>query len=154
MNDETPKLPDPAPDSPALVPESLEAPVGAQLGTRRGWRYWARRLLVCNPFFLVSAALLLFGVYRLSVDPGFLEEETQNLLFNFFALQVYEILVALAAVVLARRQVWYVSALLVVLENGLVLVPFMLISQAALIGGTLATVLVVVGGVLAVGRFS
>ncbi|HXI53143.1 MAG TPA: hypothetical protein VNH84_16620 [Candidatus Saccharimonadales bacterium] len=154
MNDETPKLPDPAPDSPALVPESLEAPVWAQLRTRRGWRYWARRLLVCNPFFLVSAALLLFGVYRLSVDPGFLEEETQNLLFNFFALQVYEILVALAAVVLARRQVWYDSALLVVLENGLVLVPFMLISQAALIGGTLATVLAVVGGVLAVGRFS
>jgi hypothetical protein len=32
------------------------------------WRHWARRLLVCNPFFLCSAALLLFGVNRLSLS--------------------------------------------------------------------------------------
>ena len=95
------------------------------------WRYWARRLLVCNPFFLCSAALLLFGVNRLSIDPGFLTDETHNLLFNFFALQCYEGLVVVTAVVLARRRIWYDSALLVVLDSGLVLVPFMLISQAA-----------------------
>ena len=78
------------------------------------WRYWSRRLLVCNPFFLCSAALLLFGVNRLSNDPKFLGDEIHNLLFNFFALQFYEVLVVLTAVVLARRKVWYDSALLVV----------------------------------------
>jgi hypothetical protein len=39
-------------------------------------------LLICNPFFLGSAAL-----NRLSVDPGFLEREEAKLLLNFTALQ-------------------------------------------------------------------
>jgi hypothetical protein len=120
----------------------------------RGWRYWLRRLLVCNPFFLCSAALLLWGVNRLSTDPGFPGDETQNLLFNFFALEGYELMVVFTAIVLARRKVWYDSALLSVLENGLVVVPFMLISQASLIGGPLATSLTLAGGALAVSRFA
>jgi hypothetical protein len=120
------------------------------------WRYWARRLLVCNPFFLCSAALLLFGVNRLSNDPTFLGDEIHNLLFNFFSLQFYEVLVVATAIVLARRKVWYDSALLVVLENGLVLVPFMLISQATMQNDsmTLAWTLTLAGGVVAVGRFA
>src|SRR5207344_1775584 len=100
------------------------------------WRYWARRLLVCNPFFLCSAALLLFGVNRLSLDPNFLGEERANLLFNYSALQFYEWLVVVTAIILARRKIWYDSALLAVVENGLVLVPFMLISQGALMSQT------------------
>ena len=116
------------------------------------WREWVRRLLVRNPFFLASAALLLFGVNRLSIDPGFLGDEIQNLLFNFSALQFYEGLLIATAIVLARRKVWYDSALLVVLENGLVLVPFMLISQAALIGEGLTWALTVSGGLVAAGR--
>jgi len=40
------------------------------------------------------------------------------------------VLVVFTAIVLARRKVWYDSALLGVLEQGLVLVPFMLVSQA------------------------
>ena len=105
------------------------------------WRYWARRLLVCNPFFLCSAALLLYGVYRLSLDPNIFKEEQSNLLFNYFALQFYEWLVVLAAIVLARRKIWYDSALLVVVENGLMLVPFMLISQGTLLNPRLGMAL-------------
>jgi len=111
------------------------------------WRCWARRLLVCNPFFLCSAALLLFGVNRLSIDPNFLGEEKSNLLFNYFALQIYELLVVATAVVLARRKIWYDSALLVVVEHGLLLVPFMLISQGTLLNPSL-------GIKLAIGAFA
>lgn len=116
------------------------------------WRYWARRLLVCNPFFLCSAALLLFGVNRLSLDPNFLGEERASLLFNYGALQFYEWLVVITAIILARRKIWYDSALLAVVENGLVLVPFMLISQGALMSQT--TGLMLAGGAvcLAAGR--
>jgi hypothetical protein len=130
--------------------------VAAEQTQVRDWRYWIRKLLVCNPFFLCSAALLLYGVNRLSVDPGFLSDVTHNLLFNFFALQFYEVLVVVTAVVLARRNLWYDSALLAVLENGLVLVPFMLISQATLEGEgmKLAWTLVLAGGALAFGRFA
>lgn len=117
-----------------------------------GWREWLRRLLVCNPFFLVSAALLLFGVNRLSVDPGFLGDERANLFFNFGALQFYGALLTVTAVLLARRRVWYDSALLVVLEHGLVLVPFILISQAALLGPGVAALLVLAGAAMAAGR--
>ncbi|MBI5772685.1 MAG: hypothetical protein HZA89_02950 [Verrucomicrobia bacterium] len=117
------------------------------------WRQWMRRLLVCNPFFLCSAALLLFGVDKLSGDPGFLDgDETRQLLFAFFALQIYELIVVGTAVALARRQIWYDSALLTVLDHGLALVPFMMMSQAVLTSWSLTTMLTLGGGVLAASR--
>ena len=58
------------------------------------------------------------------------------------------------AIFLARRAVWYDSTLLVGLENLLVLVPFMLISQAALIDGRMVWILCAAAGLLAVGRLS
>ncbi|MBI3880663.1 MAG: hypothetical protein HY301_11455 [Verrucomicrobia bacterium] len=117
------------------------------------WRYWARRLLVCNPFFLCSVALLLLGVDKLSGDRGFLGgDETRQLLFVFFALQIYELVVVGTALVLARRRVWYDSALLTVLDQGLVLVPFMMMSQAVLTGWRLTFILAATGGAMAVGR--
>jgi hypothetical protein len=136
---------DPAPEpnsSPASPTEMPSAPLPPVISKPIAWGYWARRLLVCNPFFLCSAALLLFGVNRLSLDPNFLGEEQSNLLFNYSALQLYGFLVVGTALILARRKIWYDSALLVVVEHGLALVPFMLISQGALIhrglGATLA----------------
>jgi hypothetical protein len=118
------------------------------------WRYWLRRLLVCNPFFLASAALMLFGLDKLSGDPGFLGgDETRQLLFGFFSLHAYECVVVGAALALARRRVWYDSALLAVVENGLVLVPFMMMSQAVLTGWGLTTMLALAGGALIVLRF-
>ena len=119
-----PDHPEPEPTAPILPPDPPPTPAPPH------WREWARRLLVCNPFFLCSAALLLFGVNRLSGEEKLFRDEIQNLLFNFSALQFYEVLVVCTAVVLARRKVWYDSALLGVLEQGLVLVPFMLITQA------------------------
>ena len=118
------------------------------------WAYWIRRLLVCNPFFLCSAALLLFAINRLYNDPNFLGGETQKLIFNFSALQTYELLLVVTAIVLARRRIRYDSALLVVLENGLLLVPFMLISQADLIDNRLGWALTIAGGVAVAVRFT
>jgi len=129
-----PTIPSPAPET-SPIPF---API-------HDWRWWAHRLLVCNPFFLVSAALLLFAINRLSIDPGFLGGEEPKLLFNFGTLQVYGGLLVVTAVALARRQVWYDSSLLVVVEHGLVLVPFILIAQAALIGQQLAATLILAG---------
>ena len=120
---------------------------------------WLKKLLVCNPFYLLSAALLLFGMYRVSVDPNFLPAEVAQLTFNFSSLQCYELLLVGTAIFLARRRIWYDSTLLVVLENLLVLVPFILISQAALVeqptGRLLcgAAALLIVGRALAVRRW-
>ena len=36
------------------------------------WSRWVKRFLVCNPFYLCSAAVFLFGINRLSIDPNFL----------------------------------------------------------------------------------
>ena len=95
--------------------------------------HWIKPLLAFNPFYLISAALLLDGFYLISVDPNFLQREISQLVFNFTALQFYEVLLVITAVFLVRRNIWYDSTLLVGLENLLVLVPFILISQAALI---------------------
>src|SRR5689334_19116092 len=110
--------------------------------------HWLKRLLGCNPFYLISAALLLYGCYRVSIDSTFLKEETANLLFNFSSLQLYEILLVATAIFLAARRVWYDSTLLVGLENSLILVPFILISQAALISVGMIWVMCLLGGVL------
>ncbi len=124
----------------------------------RDWRYWMRRLLICNPLFLCSAALLLWGINRLSADDNLFLSEVQNLYFNFSVLQFYEVLVVVTAIVLSRRKIWYDSALLVVLEQGLALVPFMLISQATLQGEfareglTLAATLSLGGGAVMLAR--
>jgi hypothetical protein len=128
MNDET----KPAESSPNPPPESQPAPVRVRAGDRP-LSYWVKKFLICNPFYLASAALLLFGLYRVSLDPSFLPEEVAQLKFNFTSLQLYELLLVSTAMLLARRLIWYDAKLLVTLENLLVLVPFMLVSQAALI---------------------
>ncbi len=127
--------------SPDEIPPTLDTEPISEM--KIDWLHWVRRLLVCNPFFLCSAALLLFGVNRLSLDPNFLAEEQANLLFNYGALQLYGFLVVGTALILARRRIWYDSALLVVVEHGLVLVPFMLISQGALIHAKLGMMLAI-----------
>lgn len=115
--------------TPEPMPTSEEAPAPPN-----DWRYWMRRLLVCNPFFLCSAALLLYAVNRLSSVDSLFAGEIHNLFFNFSALQFYETLVVVAGIILARRRIWYDSSLLVVVEQGLVLVPFLLITQATVQG--------------------
>ena len=95
--------------------------------------HWWKRLLACNPFYLVSVALLLYGCYRISLEPGIFGKESAHLVFNFSSLQSYEILLVVTAIFLARRRIWYDSTLLVGLENLLLLVPFILLTQAALL---------------------
>src|SRR5690349_11817644 len=92
-----------------------------------------KQLLACNPWYLLSAALLLYSFYLISADQTFLHNEKQQLTFNLGSIQLYELVLVLTAIFLAFRAVWYDSTLLVGLENLLVLVPFILISQAALI---------------------
>lgn len=115
--------------------------------------YWLKRFLACNPFYLCSAALLLYGFYRVSADSDFLKQETARLAFNFNSLQFYELMLVITAIFLARRQIWYDSILLVGLENLLVVVPFILISQAALIDLRIVWGLSCGGGLMAVARF-
>lgn len=136
--------------------EATNSRFGEQPGTSvsggRWLRGWGCRLLAGNPCYLISAALLLFGINRLAVDPEFLKVEAAKLGFNFSALQLYELLLVGVAILLAKRRVWYDSTLLVVLENVLVLVPFILITQAVLIGPEIASALCAAAALLALVR--
>src|SRR4051812_12289446 len=116
--------------------------------------YWAKRFLVCNPFYLVSAALLLFGMYRISVDRILFTEEISQLTFNLTSLEFYEVLLVVTAVFLASRRVWYDSTLLVGLENLFIFVPFILLSQVALISTRAIWIVCAVTTVVAVTRFA
>jgi hypothetical protein len=118
------------------VPPTLIAPTTATAAAPTAplpWGRWLRSFLATNPFYLLSAALLLFGIYRISVGPGLFGSETTQLAFNFGSLQGYEILLVGTALLLARRAVWYDATLLACVENALLFVPFILVSQAALI---------------------
>src|ERR1700752_4139777 len=136
-NDESnvPNVPTPppiptTPNPTFLVPPSLPTPEPGRPHRPLSW--WLRRFFACNPFYLVSAALLLYGCYRVSIDETFVDRETARLLFNCSSVQVYELLLVGVAIFLARRCLWYDSMVLVGLENMLVFVPFILLSAAAL----------------------
>jgi len=116
-------------------------------------RRWIRKLLYCNPFYLISAALLLYGVYHISVHSDFLTAPIPKLVFNFSSLQFYEVLLLTTAILLARARIGYDSTLLVGLENFFVLIPFLLLSQAVLIDSLLAWVLGGLAVVFAFWRF-
>lgn len=133
------------------VPEDL--PHSETRLPQKPFSYWLRQLFASNPFYILSALLLLYGLYRVSVDPHVLNRETAHLIFNFSAIQLYEILLAATAILLARRSIWYDSMLLVGLENMLVLVPFLLISQAALIDTRIVWTMCIAGALLAIVRF-
>ncbi len=114
--------------------------------------YWIKRLLICNPFYLLSAALLLFGMYRVSVDRNLFTEEISQLAFNLTSLEFYEALLVGTALFLAVRKIWYDSTLLVALENALIFVPFILVSQVALISTRAVWIVCFIAAVLAVMR--
>src|SRR5688572_1829505 len=85
---------------------------------------WFTHLVRCNPFYLLSALLLIYGLYRVSIDPHFLRTDTGQILFNFGAIEVYEAMLAATALVLVRRRITYDSQLLFWLENLLIVIPF------------------------------
>lgn len=120
---------------------SLEGSANARpLAVNPNWEIpaWVSQLIKCNPFYLVSALLLVYGIYRLSVEPHFLRSDTAQTWFNFGAIQMYELMLAGTAVLLARRSIVYDSALLFWLENFLVLIPFMLLSHAVFLAPGMA----------------
>lgn len=133
-------------DVPNLPPETGNKPVRQDPVLA-----WIKRLLWCNPFYLASAALLLFGISKLTLSPDF-RSETGQMFFNFGALQAYEVLLIVTAIALSRRRVWYDATLLVFLENLFLLVPFILVSQAAFINATSAALLSGAGLLLALSR--
>jgi uncharacterized protein YhhL (DUF1145 family) len=122
-------------------------------------REWLRKFLACNPFYLVSAAMLLYGMYLISADANFAGRENTQLLCNFGSLQFYELLLVATAIFLARRHIWYDSSLLAGLESLLIFVPFLLLNQATLAGplqavdGRMVWGFCIAGGVMAVLRF-
>ena len=115
---------------------------------------WLRWIVARNPLYPLSAALLLFGINRLSIDPTFLAVEEAKLFFNFSALEFYEIMLVGVALLLAHRRIHYDATLLTIIENGLVFVPFVLVTQAVLIGRDLAALLCGAAAVLAGVRFA
>src|SRR5712671_176577 len=114
---------------------------------------WTRRILSSNPFYLASAGFLLYGVNRISSDPRLAGAEVSQLTFNFCALFLYEILLVLTSIVLARRAIWYDAMLLVGLENLFVLIPFSLVSRTVLLNPELGLVMSCAAGFFAVGKF-
>lgn len=115
--------------------------------------WWLRKFFACNPFYLVSAALLLYGLYRVSIDATFTDHDTARLFFNFGSVQIYELLLVGVAIFLARRYLWYDSMVLVGLENMLVFVPFILVSLATLTGPWITVSVCAAAVILAVLRF-
>ena len=132
---------------PPPAPRHLDSPVTAADLMR-----WLRLLLGRNPFYILSAVLLLYSMRLLSVDSMASANETPQLLFNFSCFQFYEFLLAGTAIFLAGRRIWYDSGLLVGVENLFLFVPFILISQALLLSNAAAVELCLAACAMAVGR--
>jgi hypothetical protein len=125
-----------------MLSDSSSGPASSSFTTRAVTRgdvaRWLRQALARNPFYIISAALLLLSMRLLSGDSRVFARETPQLLFNFSSFQVYELLLVGTAIVLARRKIWYDSGLLVGVETLFVFVPFILVSQALLLENQIA----------------
>jgi hypothetical protein len=148
-----PNVPPPITPNPEFIVSPSLPPPGPN-HVHRPLSWWLRKFFACNPFYLVSAALLIYGCYRVSIDETFVDHETARLLFNFSSVQVYELLLVGVAIFLARRYLWYDSMVLVGLENMLVFVPFLLLSLAALTGLWITVSVCAIAVILAVLRFA
>src|SRR6478672_12112719 len=104
MNENTP-VPDSESASNPRIEPATEPP-------KRPRTPWSRLIWDCNPFYLVSAGLLLYGCYRISTEPDVVNHDSAHLYFNFGSLQIYELLLVITAVFLAARSIWYDSTLL------------------------------------------
>lgn len=113
---------------------------------------WMRWIIDYNPLYLCSAGMLLYGLYRVSNDPNFLKSEIGQLTFNFLSLQGYALLLAGTVLFLGRRRLWHDAGVLVGVEHLLVFVPFLLVSQAALIGRPWVWLFCVGGAAVAAAR--
>ncbi len=115
-------------------PQEGPAPSGSapEPGATIDLKHILRSVLSGNPFFLVSAATMLYGLYLVAVDPEMIQAELSKLWFNVSSLEIYELMIVGTALLLARRKIWHDCNLLITLENMFMFVPFILISQATL----------------------
>lgn len=116
-------------------------------------RSLCKRIMAGNPFYLMSAGLLLYGINQLTTDSKLVGAEFPMLRFNFCALALYEIMLVGTAILLIRRKIWYDALLLFGLTNLFVIVPFSLISRAVFLSPHLALAMTICGAALAVAKF-
>lgn len=137
--------------------DSTLPPVDPHGNTGGCRQLWIRRLhwiVAGNPFYPLSAVLVLLGVFLLSGDDRLFSTEAGQLYFNFGTLQMYGFLIATTAVFLFRRAIYYDTLMLVVLAGLPILVPFILISQGAFLGTSTLTVLCVLAATSGVAQFA
>ena len=132
-----------------LANQIIEEPAVSLEPIRSFWKTLVR----CIPFYLFSALLLLYGVYRASIDPAFLSTEARQVIFNFSSIEIYGLMLVGTVTFLARHKIFYDATLLYFIENVLVLIPFILISQAVFLDSALARNLSLAGCLLVVAKF-
>jgi hypothetical protein len=136
--------------------DSINSPVGSSPAANNfvgPLRSAFKRILAGNPFYLVSAGLLLYGLNELTTDSNLIGAETPMLRLNFCALFLYEMMLVGTAILLIRRKIWYDAMLLFGLTNLFVIVPFSLISRAVFLSPQLALAMTICGAALAVAKF-
>lgn len=137
--------------TPPAIPTSAQPP-SPPLDVKHHFGRWMRYILAGNPFYILSAVLVLWSMDRLSIDSRIFSSELPQLYFNVSAFQVYEAMLVVTAIFLAGRGIAYDSGLLVGMENLLIAVPFILVSQVLLTESPAAMVLCAAGCILAIAR--
>ena len=132
------------PSAPPSLPDAFVSPL----------RLTFKRILAGNPFYLISAGLLLYGINQLTTDPKLVGAELPMLRFNFCALLLYEIMLVGTAIMLIRRHIWYDALLLFGLTNLFIIVPFSLISRAVFLSPHFAETMTLIGTALAAAKFA
>ena len=86
--------------------------------------FLSKFIVTCNPWFLSSAVMLLYGIYQVRVDKIFLDSEELEVLFSFFTLQIYEAMALFSAWFFLKRKLSYDAVFLIVVVGILSLIPF------------------------------
>ncbi|NQZ56375.1 MAG: hypothetical protein HRT88_02740 [Lentisphaeraceae bacterium] len=94
--------------------------------------FFKRFLLTCNPWFLASTVLILFGIYSFSNDSAYAGEhaEVTQPVLSFVSLQIYEVLALAAALIFRKWRQWHDSVFLLIVGSLLIFIPFLTLSKA------------------------
>lgn len=95
------------------------------------WSQISRKIMVCNPFLILSPLCLLQGIQEAVRNPNLFATDLTNTLFVFGALLVYLTLLGVISTRLGERLILADATLLLCIQSVLFIAPFIQLMQTA-----------------------
>lgn len=116
------------------------------------WSQISRKVMICNPFLVLSPLFLLQGIHEAVRNPNLFTTDLSNTLFVFTALLVYLTLLGVISTRLGERMIFADATLLLCIQMVLFIAPFILIAHGVFLESGIALSLGISGWLAGMGQ--